>query len=286
MPEPQYSLVFGEEDPLFPGPHKIIRTETVISKLPMHNLAKRGRVNIQITKKNESGEVEVQWEVSYSDRYGQARQFAYKLDTIVINRRIDETARPLPVLIKLGSLREMARELGLSPWKTDTNKIKKALHQNAGVYIIAKLHYTARDGSQQKLEAGFTRYSVIFTGERFSDGRTADAVYIELHPRYREVLENASVRPLDYDYLKALPPAPQRFYEIISYRMFAALKYKHPYARLSYSDYCTFSAQQRYFDYDHFKKQMYKVHVRHIRSGYLVSKQSHHRQALGRAVQW
>src|SRR5581483_2210865 len=72
-----------------------------------------------------------------------------------------------------------------------------------------------------------------------------------------------------YDYLKALPPAPQRFYEIISYRIFAALKYKHPYAKLAYSEYCTFSAQQRYYDYDHFKKQMYKVHVPHLRSGYL-----------------
>ena len=35
-------------------------------------------------------------EVSYSDRYGQARQLAYKLDTIIINHHIEEQGRPLP----------------------------------------------------------------------------------------------------------------------------------------------------------------------------------------------
>jgi len=39
----------------------IIRTETVLSKLPVHNLAKKGSISIQIVKKTESGEVELLW---------------------------------------------------------------------------------------------------------------------------------------------------------------------------------------------------------------------------------
>lgn len=74
----------------------IIRTETVLSRLPIHNLAKKGSVNIQILKTTPDGKVELKWIVSYSDRYGQARQLAYKLDTIVINQHIDEQGRPLP----------------------------------------------------------------------------------------------------------------------------------------------------------------------------------------------
>jgi hypothetical protein len=73
----------------------IIRTETVLSRLPVHNLAKKGKVNIQILKTTAEGKVELKWIVSYSDRYGQARQLAYKLDTIVINHHIDEQGRPL-----------------------------------------------------------------------------------------------------------------------------------------------------------------------------------------------
>jgi hypothetical protein len=111
---------------------------------------------------------------------------------------------------------------------------------------------------------------VVFTGERLPDGSKADAVYLVLNEPYWEVLNNAPTRPLDYDYLKQLSPTAQRFYEIVSYKIFAALKFKHPRAKLAYSEYCTFSAQQRYYDYDHVKKQMYKVHKPHLASGYLT----------------
>ena len=70
-----------------PAPLDVIRTETVLSKLPVHNLSKTGRVNIQITKMGPNGLVELKWEVSYSERYGQARQLAYKLDTLIVNCR-------------------------------------------------------------------------------------------------------------------------------------------------------------------------------------------------------
>jgi len=249
------------------GPIKRIRTETVLSRLPIHNLAKKGKVNIQIVKKDAKGQVTLQWEVSHSERYGQPRQIAYKLDTIVINRRLDEQGRPLPKMVCLGSLREIAEELGLGG---DTNLVRRAIRQNAFAAITARLTYTAADGSERRLEADFTRYSVIFTGEKLPDGRRADAVYIILNEPYREVLDNAPQRPLNYEYLKVLPPAAQRFYEVLSYRVFAALNRKgDAEARISYSDYCMFSAQQRYFDYDHFKKQMWKIHHLHLQSGYL-----------------
>jgi hypothetical protein len=243
-----------------------IRTETVLSRMPIHNLAKHGRINIQIVRKNQEGEVALQWEVSHSDRYGQPRQIAYKLDTIVINRRIDEAGRPLPQMICLGSMRDIAAQLGLGG---DTNKIKRALRQNAFAAITAKMTYKTTDGTEKRLEADFTRYGVVFTGEKLPDGRRADAVYIVLNEPYREVLNGAPLRPLNYEYLKALPPAAQRFYEILSYRVFAALTSHNPEARISYSDYCAYSAQQRYFDYNHFKKQMYKIHRLHLQSGYL-----------------
>ncbi len=243
-----------------------IRTETVLSRLPIHNLAKKGRVNIQIMKRNPEGAVTLQWEVSHSERYGPPRQVAYKLDTIVINRRIDEQGRPLPKMICLGSLRDIAEELGLGG---NTNHVRRAIRQNAFAAITAKLTYRGTDGGERRLEADFTRYSVVFTGEELPDGRRADAVYIILNEPYREVLNNAPVRPLNYEYLKVLPPAAQRFYEVLSYRIFASLRTRNPEAKISYSDYCMFSAQQRYFDYNHFKKQMYKIHRLHVQSGYL-----------------
>ena len=52
------------------APVSIIRTETILSRLPVHNLAKRGDVDININSKNERGELELQWEVSYNRKYG------------------------------------------------------------------------------------------------------------------------------------------------------------------------------------------------------------------------
>ncbi|HEX9871879.1 MAG TPA: hypothetical protein VGC99_25430 [Candidatus Tectomicrobia bacterium] len=258
--------------PLAPlTPLTIIRTETVLSRLPIHNLAKKGRVQITITQKNAQGEIELYWKVSPNVDLGEPRQLAYKLDTLIINRRIDELGRPLPKVLRLDSFKQMCTNLDMTASGRTNGKLKQAFHANAGAYIIAKLRYTATDGTERTLEAGFTRYSVVFTGERLPDGTKADAVYLVLNEPYWEVLNSAPTRPLDYDYLKALTPAAQRCYEILSYKLFATLKYQYPEAKLLYSEYCTFSAQQRYADYPHVKKQMYKVHKPHLASGYLES---------------
>src|SRR5262245_45074875 len=77
-----------------------IGVETELSRYPIHNMAKKQRVNIRILKKTRTGEVELKWEVSYNELYGPAGPLAYKLDTIVINRRIDEVGRPVPKVIR------------------------------------------------------------------------------------------------------------------------------------------------------------------------------------------
>lgn len=245
---------------------QIIRTETVLSKLPVHNLSKTGDFEILINRRKPTGEVELHWSVSYNSKYGPPRQLAYKLDTLVVNRKIDEIGRPVPKVVRLGSLRDIARELGLGG---DTNQIRKALRQNAFTGITAKLTYRTAGGEERRIEADFTRYSVIFAGEKLPDGTSADSVHLILNEPYWEVLNNAPIRPLNYEYLRELPPAAQRFYEIVSYRIYAAFKYKQAEARLPYSEFCTYSALQRYYDYDPFKKQMYKIHKRHLESGYL-----------------
>ena len=67
----------------------IIRTETVLSKLPVHNLAKKGKVEIRIVKTDpQSGKIELLWDVAPNPKFGDPRALAYKLDTIVINSKL------------------------------------------------------------------------------------------------------------------------------------------------------------------------------------------------------
>lgn len=250
-------------------PINIIRSETVLSRYPVHRLAKRGSISIEIRKQDQGGELLFNWEVSHNSRYGHPGPLAYKLDTLIINRRIDEARKPLPLSLCLGSLRDICEELGLHASGQNIAHLKRALRQNAFAAITAKIRYKGLGGEERFVEINDTRYGVIFTGEKLPDGRRADAVYIILHEFYREVLNNTMVRPLDYDYLRSLPPAPQRFYELISYQVYAALKHRRPRAKYLYSEYCTYAPQTRYFDYEHVKKQMYKIHAPHRRSGYL-----------------
>ena len=152
----------------------------------------------------------------------------------------------------------------------NTNKIKKSLFQNALSGITAKTIYRDTDGTERTLEAVFTRYSIILTGEKLPDGRNADAVYVMLNEIFMRVINGAMTRPLDYDYLKSLPPAPQRFYELLSYQMYAALKYDRPRAKLTYSDFCAHAPQTRHTDWERVRSQMNKVHRPHKKSGYVL----------------
>ena len=252
-----------------PAPLSSIRVETALSRYPVHRLARKGSIEIDIREQNKNGEVAIRWEVDYSKKHGQPGPLAYKLDTLVVNRRIEEASRPIPKVIKLGSLRDICRELDLTEGE-NVATIRKALRQNAFAGISAKTCYRQTDGTEKTIEADFTRYSVVFTGEKLPDGRKADAVYIILNDIFLQVINGAMTRPLDYGYLKSLPPAPQRFYELLSYQMYAALKHDRPRAKLTYSNYCTYAPQTRYFDWEQARKQMAKVHSPHRQSGYIA----------------
>ncbi|HYX72273.1 MAG TPA: hypothetical protein VE732_05850, partial [Nitrososphaera sp.] len=199
-------------------PKEIIRTETALSRFPVHRLSKKGSISISIKVAKPNGELKTQWKVSYNSEYGQPSPLAYKLDTLIINRKIEEEGKPLPKLIRLGSLRDIAQQTGTG--EKNTNAVRKALLQNAFAAIRAKFSYKTKGGNEAFAEIADTRYGVIFTGEKLPSGEKADAVYIVLHDIYREILNNAIDRPLDFDYMKELTPGAQRFYELLSYQMY------------------------------------------------------------------
>src|SRR5271170_500922 len=132
-------------------PLNTIRVETALSRFPVHRLARKGRIKIEVSEANGLRETSLQWKVSYNSEYGQPGPLAYKIDTLIINRRIEEASRPIPRMIKLGSLHDICRELGVSQGKNIVT-IKNALHQNASAYITAKIQYRQADGSERTLE--------------------------------------------------------------------------------------------------------------------------------------
>lgn len=269
--EPDYTAGLDLLDQLSPFvPSTITRAETALSRYPVHNLSKTASISIHIHRKGDTGDADIQWAVSPSREYGEPRQLAYKVDTLIVNRRIDQAGRPIPRVIRLGSFRELCSELDLSPGGDNFAGLRLALLQNASAFITAKLTYRGADGSTKKFEAGFTRYSVVFTGDEMPNGYRADAVHILLNEHYWKLLNKAQFRPLDYDYQKSLRPAAHRFYELVSFPMYGSLSKGQPEARLLYSDYCLRAPQERYFDRARVQKQMYKIHKPHLDSEYIA----------------
>ncbi|MFN7928069.1 MAG: hypothetical protein U0Y68_09000 [Blastocatellia bacterium] len=277
-PSRQLSLLPLEETPaenadgLFTQTvREIIRVESVLSKLPMHCLSKREADPIHIQRNLPTGKVDLLWDVSPSMKYGMPGIMAYQIDTLIINKRLDEAGHPIPTLLRLGTMRSICQELGLSPSGTLNEQIRLALYQCAGAMITAKLTYTTKKGQAKRLEAGFRRYDVIFTGEQLPDGRDADAVYIVPGQVYASLLNEVPVRPLDFSYLKAIPsPSAQRWYEVASFKVYAALRNGQEQCWLDYSEYCLASGQRRYTEAVPMQKQMYKIHRPHIQSGYIL----------------
>jgi hypothetical protein len=69
-----------------------VRVETALSRYPVHRLAKRGTVTIELREQNERGVTTFQWKVSHNSAYGQPGPLAYKVDTLVINKGADQIA--------------------------------------------------------------------------------------------------------------------------------------------------------------------------------------------------
>jgi hypothetical protein len=134
-----------------------IRVETAFSRFPLHRLTKKGRISIDLHTINETGIADFKWEVTYNTKHGQPGPLAYKVDTLVINRLLDQLGRPLPELIKIGSLSEVCRALATKDTGPNIANIKSAFLQNASAFINAKIRYKAKNGRERWGEIGYSR---------------------------------------------------------------------------------------------------------------------------------
>ena len=141
----------------------VIRTETVFSRFPFHNLSKKETLEIFVAKQIDEpkqisqtagkdkddpkakrlarrlSQYEIYWKVTANLEYGEPRQLAYDVDTLVINKVLDQIERPLPKWVNIGTLRGICRELGLK--RTGTTDLRHAILQNSSAYVTLKIGY-------------------------------------------------------------------------------------------------------------------------------------------------
>jgi hypothetical protein len=254
------------------------------TEMPVHQLSKKGEQEIRIIRRPPNGgQVTLYWKVEPNVAVGHPGQLAYRLDTWVIKRRLDQLPRPIPRLIRVGDLRQIARELDLGG---DTNAVKRAFEQNASVFIRAKVAYRARDGREETFEGYFNRYNVFFRGQSLPGGERAETVYVSLNDPYHALINGSTWRPLDYGYLRTLTPAAQRLYELLSPKIFAAIKNGHPTAWIRYSDFCLLAVAKRQQTKRRMQSQMAAVHQPHLALGYFCAISWRSERAVDGALDW
>ena len=240
------------------------RVEAVLSKLPIHIL--NNDEDIDSIKIEKAG---LSWEVS-PGRWGMPGSLAYKIDCIFINHRIDQNRPTLPKVIKLGSAREILRELNMAENGTNIAAVKRALRQNASAFIQAEIPYR-ENGKVGSFQFEGTRYVLVFQNQVLPDDTKADSIYIVFHDVFLQFLRSAPVRPISSTYLKHLSGSPfsQRLYEILRFQFYGAFQQRRPYAVLRYSDYCIQAPLPRRLDKNLIKQQMRRIHKPHITSRYI-----------------
>jgi hypothetical protein len=240
-----------------------VRVETLLRKYPMHVLQKGSKATeLVISDVDAEGQEVIKWCVKFKAEEGAPGELAYRIDRLIIDKCL-EAHREIPNVLRLGTLGDICKVLDIPPSGKNMRNIKSALLQLQGTRI---------DIANDLGEGRFYRYpSIMFTGDKRSDGTRSDAIYLEISTAYQAILRRSSRRPLDYDYIGTLPPAASRLYELVSSRIFAALQKggRNLEARILYSEFCELSALTRYEIYKSMAFQMKRIHKPHIESSYI-----------------
>ena len=259
-----------------------IRIDSEFSLFPCHNIEKRSNGHINITVQGKDGS-EINWGVTPNAKWGMPGELAYRIDSQLINRRLN-SYKKTPKFLLLGSFRSIARELPCSRQvmtlkikDPDTGKvqiirkcnIEIALRRNASASIDTNLSYRTVNGTRKILSGQLQRYQLFLSSQELPDGTITNEVCIWFNDWYRTFLDNVVKRPLDYNYLRLLKPTGQRFYELVSPKIYAALRRGLSTARYLYSDFCLRVPQKRYSVPSHMRRQMKRVLEAHQDLGYI-----------------
>lgn len=169
------------------------------------------------------------------------RDFARRVHRVV-EQRLQLLPRPIPKLVAVGSLRQIAKDLDVK-WHGETSeRIKQAFRGIKAAIIQSK-------GGGEFVTSLYD--FVYFTGDTLPDGRgVAEQVYISLADWYVENFNKNNIRHLETEFFNSLTSNEQRLYELIGakfYGLFTVvlrdeaweLVYRDPKARFLNYNYST-----------------------------------------------
>ena len=256
-----------------------LRSEFHFLKFPFFDLcprlSKKDRIEIKEIGKTKDVEIEIVWRVVRSIDSDFPSSFARKIHRKVIEKTMNNFKKPIPRLLRLGSLWQICKKADLVPSGKIYKEIRKALKDIKTATIEAKgtFRQKEKNGTTKFFEGIFNLYDMVFfTGETLPNGGEADAVYVLLNDMYVQNFNNNFVVPLDYQYLQSLKgDITSRMYEMLSIWLYPALSNGKDYIQKKYSEICNYFPLTRQNIRWRARGQLKSAHQQHIANGFLAS---------------
>jgi hypothetical protein len=256
---------------------KTLRTEFNFLKFPFFDLSKdskRKRIKIEEWVDTKEGKFHIFWKVTRDIESQFPGDFEKRLHR-AIEQVVNATPKPITNPLRLGSLRYIARLMGINP---DSGKnredIQKAFKNIVKASIEAEGTFQLKEGKNKHyIQDTFHLYErVVFTGEQLPDGKTADCVYLMLGSWYMNNINNNYVVPLDWHFYNELTGAiTTRMYEYLSIYFYAAIERGSPYLDVRYSQICSYFPVKRQYPAWKARKQLKSAHDSLTASGYFAN---------------
>jgi len=215
-----------------------IKSEVNFTRLPFFALSrgglkKQGEIEYKDTIERNGEKLEILWRVTANIRYGYPGPFDKKVHK-AIEFLISKKGFPVENPITF-SFYELCKLMNINNSGRTKKMIKDALIRTklAGIESRGSFYYK---GEKRWVDDIFNLYDrVIFVGETFPDGKTADRNYLFLSDWYLKSLNSFYVKPLDFDYYRSLQSTLSgRLYEFLSVQFYGlqGKSYSTDYHRL------------------------------------------------------
>ena len=261
------------------GIPKTLRTEFNFLKFPFFDLARdssRPKIKIEEEVETKDGTLRMLWQVTRdieSQFPGDFEKRLYRAIEQIINVTPKPVENPLPV----GSLRHIAKLMGINP---DSGKnredIQRAFRNIVKASIEANGTYQVKESKAKRyIKDTFHLYDrVIFKGEELPDGQPADSVYLMLGSWYINNVNNHYVVPLDWHFYNRLSGTiTTRMYEYLCIHFFATLEYGRKHHDMRYSQICDYFPLTKQYPLWKAKKQLKHAHESLVAAGYFAEVQ-------------
>lgn len=229
-----------EEEGLTP---EVIRSEVNLLTFPFFALSRKGlrskrKTEYRAVVERDNQKLEILWQVTSNSEYGYPGPFDQK-----IHKAVEEiiNALSLPVENPISySLYDVCRRMGLKQiGGTDYRKIKEGIERIVATTVKSKGTFYSK-GRKAWIDDTFHLYDrVIFKGQKLPDGTVAETNLLYLNAFYLDNLNARYVRPLDYEYYRALNSnVAQRLYELLGVKFYGVIRKGLPHLCYRYSTLC------------------------------------------------